>query len=190
VDRVVKFAATHRVRALLGAHIEMTQKPARDYGHEAKAHPDEHGLEMSVAQLRALQAGFRARLDVPDERQVHDDFIIVPVPPRDQSGTGAGAAAIPRPARYRPAPVPAQASPPSTAQCSAPQDRHRPSARPAAAAALPGFAMSVPCASYVSVKARGRDHRAQGHIMRLGGQPVHLLTIPCQTQRRHIGIGA
>lgn len=84
VDRVVKFAATHHVRALLGAHIEMTREPGRDYGHEAKTHPDEHGLEMSVAQLRALQAGFRARLDVPDERQVHDDFIIVPVPPRDQ----------------------------------------------------------------------------------------------------------
>jgi hypothetical protein len=84
IDRVVAFAATHKVRALLGAHIEMTQEKGRDYGHEAPTHPDEHRLEMSVAQLHALQQGFRARLDVPDTRQVHDDFIIVPVPPRDQ----------------------------------------------------------------------------------------------------------
>lgn len=84
VDRVVRFAATHRVRALLGAHIEMTQTPGRDYGHEAPTHPDEHVLEMPVSQLRELQAGFKAKLDVPDTRAVHDHFIIVPVPSRDQ----------------------------------------------------------------------------------------------------------
>lgn len=84
IDRVVKFTATHRVRAFLGAHIEMTQSPGRDYGHEAPTHPDEHRLELSMASLRELQAGFRAKLDGPDTRQVHDDFIIVPVPPRDQ----------------------------------------------------------------------------------------------------------
>jgi hydroxyacylglutathione hydrolase len=84
VDRVVAFAATHRVRALLGAHIEMTQTAGRDYGHEAPAHPGEHGLEMSVGQLRELQAGFKAKLDAPDQRQVHDHFIIVAVPPREQ----------------------------------------------------------------------------------------------------------
>jgi len=84
IDRVVKFAATHKVRALLGAHIEMTREPGRDYGHEAPTHPDEHPLEMPVTQLRELQAGFRAKLDEPDTRQVHDHFIIVPVPPRDQ----------------------------------------------------------------------------------------------------------
>jgi hydroxyacylglutathione hydrolase len=34
--------------------------------------------------LRILQGGFRQKLDVPDSRQVHDHFIIVPVPPREQ----------------------------------------------------------------------------------------------------------
>lgn len=84
IDRVVAFAATHKVRALLGAHIEMTREKGRDYGHEAPTHPNEHPLEMSVTQLLALQQGFKAPLNVPDTRQVHDDFIIVPVPPRDQ----------------------------------------------------------------------------------------------------------
>jgi len=84
VDRVVKFAATHQIRALLGAHIEMTREAGRDYEHEAPVHANEHALELPVAQLRELQAGFKAKLDMPDARQVHDHFIIVPVPPRDQ----------------------------------------------------------------------------------------------------------
>lgn len=83
VDRIATFARTHPIRALLGAHIEMTQVPKRDYGHEAPTHPDEHRLEMPVESIAELREGLKADLSVPEKPQVHDHFIIVPVPPRD-----------------------------------------------------------------------------------------------------------
>lgn len=82
VDRVAAFAARHPVRAVLGAHIEMTRSPGRDYPHEAKAHPDEHLLELPAASITELQTGLKAALNVPEQPQVHDDFIIYPVAPR------------------------------------------------------------------------------------------------------------
>jgi glyoxylase-like metal-dependent hydrolase (beta-lactamase superfamily II) len=82
VARVAAFARTHPIRAALGAHIEMTRVPGRDYGHEAPTHPDEHRLEMSAASIGELRRGLTAPLDTADRPQVHDDFIIVPVAPR------------------------------------------------------------------------------------------------------------
>ncbi|MET0363740.1 MAG: MBL fold metallo-hydrolase [Sphingobium sp.] len=84
VDRVAAFAASHPIKAVLGAHIEMTQTPGKDYAHEAPTHPDEHRLELPAARIGELQQGLKAPLDVPDKPQVHDDFIIVPVPPRTE----------------------------------------------------------------------------------------------------------
>lgn len=82
IDRLVAFAAKHPVRAALGAHIEMTRTPRRDYPHEAATHPDEHRLELPAESIAELQTGLRAELEVPDRPQVHDSFIIYPVPPR------------------------------------------------------------------------------------------------------------
>ncbi|WP_225205738.1 MBL fold metallo-hydrolase [Novosphingobium huizhouense] len=82
LDRLAAFARSHPIRAALGAHIEMTTSPGKDYGHEAPAHPDEHRLELPPTQIAELRAGLRALLDAPDIRQVHDHFIIVTVPPR------------------------------------------------------------------------------------------------------------
>ncbi|CAH0496200.1 Hydroxyacylglutathione hydrolase [Novosphingobium sp. CECT 9465] len=82
VDRLAAFAARHPIRAVLGAHIEMTRTPSRDYGHEAPTHPDEHRLELGAGSIGELQAGLKAKLDVPDAPQVHDDFIIYPVAAR------------------------------------------------------------------------------------------------------------
>jgi glyoxylase-like metal-dependent hydrolase (beta-lactamase superfamily II) len=82
VDRVAAFAAKHPIRAVLGAHIEMTRTPGRDYSHEAPTHPDEHPLELPVQTIRELQTGLKAPLDVPGQPQVHDRFIIVPVAAR------------------------------------------------------------------------------------------------------------
>ena len=82
VDRLAAFAATHPIRAALGAHIEMTRTPGRDYPHEAPTHPDEHPLELPAGSIGELQAGLKAKLDVPDQPQVHDHFIIYPVAPR------------------------------------------------------------------------------------------------------------
>lgn len=84
IDRLAAFAARHPIRAALGAHIEMTRTPGRDYGHEAPTHPDEHPLELPAATIGELREGLKASLDTPDTPQVHDRFIIVPVPPRDQ----------------------------------------------------------------------------------------------------------
>lgn len=82
IDRVAAFAAMHPIRALLGAHIEMTNVPGRDYPHEAATHPDEHPLELPAKSIGELQTGLKAALDVPGQPQVHDHFIISPVPPR------------------------------------------------------------------------------------------------------------
>lgn len=82
VDRLAAFAARHPIRAVLGAHIEMTRTPGKDYGHEAPSHPEEHPLELPAGSIAELQAGLKAPLDLPGKPQVHDHFIIVPVPPR------------------------------------------------------------------------------------------------------------
>lgn len=82
VDRLAAFAEKHPIRAALGAHIEMTRTPGRDYPHEAPTHPDEHPLELPVQTIRELQTGLKAPLDTPGKPQVHDRFIIVPVAAR------------------------------------------------------------------------------------------------------------
>lgn len=82
IDRVAAFAATHPVRALLGAHIEMTRTPGHDYPQAVAEHPNEHRLELSVESIRELQTGLRAALDMPERSQVHDHFVIYPVAPR------------------------------------------------------------------------------------------------------------
>lgn len=84
IERLSAFARTHPIRAVLGAHIEMTREPGRDYAHEVLEHPDEHPLELPASEIAELRVGLKARLDTPDQHQVHDRFIIVPVPPRDE----------------------------------------------------------------------------------------------------------
>jgi glyoxylase-like metal-dependent hydrolase (beta-lactamase superfamily II) len=84
VDRLASFAAKHPICAVLGAHVEMKSKPGRDYGHEAPEHPDEHPLQLPPQAIDELRAGLRKPLDTPDQRQVHGDFIIVPVPARPE----------------------------------------------------------------------------------------------------------
>ncbi|MBU1374738.1 MAG: MBL fold metallo-hydrolase [Alphaproteobacteria bacterium] len=81
LDRVVGFTRTHPVKWVLGAHIEMTGTPGKDYANAAPSHPDEHRLELPYADLLALQAAVRKMGDTP-ARDVHPDFIVTPVPPR------------------------------------------------------------------------------------------------------------
>lgn len=82
VDRLADFAAKHPIRAILGAHIEMMRAPGRDYAHEAPSHTNEHPLELPTQAVRELQSGLKGPLDIADQPQVHDHFIIVPVPAR------------------------------------------------------------------------------------------------------------
>jgi|HubBroStandDraft_6_1064221.scaffolds.fasta_scaffold09213_6 glyoxylase-like metal-dependent hydrolase (beta-lactamase superfamily II) len=79
VDRVVTYTRSLNVSWVLGNHIEMTSKPGRDYPMHTPTHPAEHALQLPYASLLELQKavdamGENARLDV------HDDFIIYPLP--------------------------------------------------------------------------------------------------------------
>ncbi len=82
IDRLAQFARTHPIRAILGAHIEMTTTAGRDYEQRASAHPDEHRLELGPDTIGELQRALRALPDGSKDPQVHDDFIIYPLPAR------------------------------------------------------------------------------------------------------------
>jgi glyoxylase-like metal-dependent hydrolase (beta-lactamase superfamily II) len=80
-DRLGAFAKTHKIRALLGAHIEMTTTPGQDYPMRAAAHPSEHPLPLPPAAIAELRdAVDKAGPTPPIDR--HADFIIYPRPPR------------------------------------------------------------------------------------------------------------
>ncbi|MES3084882.1 MBL fold metallo-hydrolase [Sphingomonas faeni] len=79
--RLAGFAKTHPVRALLGAHIEMTTTPGKDYPMEAASHPSEHGLALppsAIDELEKAAAGAKS----PPEIDRHPDFIVYPVAPK------------------------------------------------------------------------------------------------------------
>ncbi|MBS0334905.1 MAG: MBL fold metallo-hydrolase [Proteobacteria bacterium] len=89
IDRVVGFTRDRRVSHVLGAHVEMTRKAGQDYKDAAPAHPDEHALDLPYADLLELQAALHAMGDTP-RRDVHDDFILTPLPPRRPAPKPAG----------------------------------------------------------------------------------------------------
>jgi glyoxylase-like metal-dependent hydrolase (beta-lactamase superfamily II) len=82
-DRIATFAKTHPVRMLLGAHIEMTNVPGKDYAFEAPAHPDEHLLELPAYTPARLQAAVHRMADAP-VIESEGDFIIYPRPPKSR----------------------------------------------------------------------------------------------------------
>lgn len=82
-DRLAAFAATHPVRALLGAHIEMTTTPGQDYPMEAATHPLEHPLPLPPSAIDELQKAAVAAGPTPQIDR-HSDFIVYPVPARPE----------------------------------------------------------------------------------------------------------
>jgi glyoxylase-like metal-dependent hydrolase (beta-lactamase superfamily II) len=80
-DRLAAFAETHPIRALLGAHIEMTTTPGQDYPMKAPAHPSEHGLALPPSAIPELQKAVAAAKSPPVTDR-HADFIVYPVAPR------------------------------------------------------------------------------------------------------------
>ena len=80
-ERIAAFAATHPIRALLGAHIEMTTTPGQDYPMRAPAHPAEHPLPLPPSAIRELQQATE-KAGSPPVIDRHGDFIVYPVPPR------------------------------------------------------------------------------------------------------------
>jgi len=83
-DRVAAFAATHPIRALLGAHIEMTTTPGQDYPMKAATHPSEHGLALPPSSIDTLDKAVAAA-KTPPVVDRHPDFVVYPVPPRPAS---------------------------------------------------------------------------------------------------------
>jgi len=84
LDQMVALADSRVVTHVLGCHIEMARKPGRDYPLGATYQPDEPALEMTVSQLREVQAAARS---VAGRQGVHcfDDFVIYNQPgARDQ----------------------------------------------------------------------------------------------------------
>jgi glyoxylase-like metal-dependent hydrolase (beta-lactamase superfamily II) len=73
--RLVRFAAERHVTWVLGCHVEMTDRPRRDYPLGARYQPNEARLEMTVEQLTAVRD---AAESVADRPGVHafDDFVI------------------------------------------------------------------------------------------------------------------
>ncbi len=80
-DRLAAFARTHPIRALLGAHIEMTTTPGRDYPMQAASHPSEHGLALPPTAIAELDAAVDAAA-TPPAIDRHADFIVYPIDPK------------------------------------------------------------------------------------------------------------
>lgn len=80
-DRLAAFAAMHPIRALLGAHIEMTTTPGKDYPMKAGAHPSEHALALPPSAIAELRQAITAEGASPS-LQRRADFILYPVPPK------------------------------------------------------------------------------------------------------------
>ena len=84
VDRLAAFAATHPIRALLGAHIEMSTAPGQDYPMKAAAHPSEHPLPLPPSAIGELERAVAKMASAPIIDR-HADFIVYPLPPQPAS---------------------------------------------------------------------------------------------------------
>jgi hypothetical protein len=75
LNRLVAFCDAHEVTWVMGCHVEMTDRPFRDYPIGSTHQPRERALPMTVAQLTALRD---AAVRVGGRRGVHrfEDFII------------------------------------------------------------------------------------------------------------------
>ena len=85
LDRLVAFAEQHRVRHVLGCHVEMTRTPGRDYPLGARYQPDEPSPFLTVEQLRAVRDGWAAHAGRPGTHRLDDVVLCV--------GNGLGVAA-------------------------------------------------------------------------------------------------
>jgi hypothetical protein len=65
----------------MGAHIEMTNTPGKDFPGRAPVHADEHPLALPPDAVTRLQAIAHDVADKP-ARTSAGDFIVYPVPPQ------------------------------------------------------------------------------------------------------------
>jgi glyoxylase-like metal-dependent hydrolase (beta-lactamase superfamily II) len=81
LDRLVEFTATRPVTHVLGCHIEMTNRPGRDYPLGVTYQPDERPLPMTAAQLVAVRDAAASTAARPGVHRF-DDFILYHEPGR------------------------------------------------------------------------------------------------------------
>jgi hydroxyacylglutathione hydrolase len=55
LDRLVRYADEHPVTHVMGAHVEMSRRPGKDFSLGSTRHLDEAPLPMSVDQLRRVR---------------------------------------------------------------------------------------------------------------------------------------
>lgn len=60
IGRLTEFVRSHRVTHMLGAHVENSRTPFKDYPVGTVDQPDEHGLDLDQAQLVELDSVVRA----------------------------------------------------------------------------------------------------------------------------------
>lgn len=75
LDDLVRLAEDRPVRHVMGAHVEMTLRPGRDYPMGSTYQPDERPLPMTVAQLREVRDRALALVDRPGAH-MFDDFAL------------------------------------------------------------------------------------------------------------------
>jgi hydroxyacylglutathione hydrolase len=78
VHRLAEFVRQHQVTHLLGAHIENTRSPFRDYPQGTVDQPDEHDLDLGRAQLFELDSVVRV-MRGRMTRTVRRDFSVWPL---------------------------------------------------------------------------------------------------------------
>jgi glyoxylase-like metal-dependent hydrolase (beta-lactamase superfamily II) len=75
MKRLVELAEARQVSHVLGCHIEMTDRPGRDYYLGCRYQPDEPPLQMTVEQLRAMRDAAVSIADRPGPHRF-DDFVL------------------------------------------------------------------------------------------------------------------
>jgi glyoxylase-like metal-dependent hydrolase (beta-lactamase superfamily II) len=82
LDRLVDFTATRGVTHVLGCHVEMTDRPGRDYPLGARYQPDEPSPFMTVEQLRGVRDAFRTVAHRPGIHRFDDVVFCIGEGPR------------------------------------------------------------------------------------------------------------
>ena len=78
VHRLVEFADTHAISAVMGTHIEMSRTEGKLFPRGATFQPNEAALPLTVADLRRLDAGLQRAGDEPQEIPL-GEFVVMPV---------------------------------------------------------------------------------------------------------------
>jgi hydroxyacylglutathione hydrolase len=79
IHRLADFARKHHITHMLGAHVEETRTPFRDYPIGTKDQPEEHDLDLQPAQLFELDSVVQ-RMRGKMTRTVLKDFTVWPQP--------------------------------------------------------------------------------------------------------------